>query len=303
MVLFAWLRRPLTGASRSPDRPAIPIRLSCSNRSPAAGYSGCEIGPFDYFGTSADEINARFAEHDLDIVAFWVDVPLAEPLSDERRIWLQSICERLAAMNAQFLIVSDLMTDERIAIAGRVNHFPEHWWNDDDWAQVRLTLIEMTTIANVHGRTLAVHPHLGGHIESGPEIEKTIAAIAGTDARLCIDTGHFRIGGVDAIPVLARELDRTVHVHAKDIDGEVLSKLETGELDIWEAIDAGLFCDLGLGIVDWEGFRRTLIEGGYSGWVVAEEDRSLVPDSRAPYESNEKNFTFLNDLLGEAIAE
>ncbi|MEZ4499027.1 MAG: hypothetical protein R2839_02975 [Thermomicrobiales bacterium] len=39
------------------------------------GYTGCEIGPFDYFGQSADEINALFARHHLDVVAFWVDVP------------------------------------------------------------------------------------------------------------------------------------------------------------------------------------------------------------------------------------
>ncbi len=268
----------------------------------SAGYTGCEIGPLDYFGTSAAEINARFTEHGLDVVAFWVDVPLADPLSEEHSAWAQAVCERLAAMDAPLLIVSDLMTDERIGIAGRVGSFPEHWWSDEDWAQVRKTLIDLTAIAAAHGRTLAVHPHLGGHIESGREIDKLIEAIDGTEARLCIDTGHFRIGGVDAIPILARELERTVHVHAKDIDGDVLAKLESGELGIWEAIEAGLFCDLGEGVVDWKGFRRTLLDGGYSGWVVAEEDRMLVPGSRAPYTSNDRNFAFLNDLLGDAIA-
>jgi len=211
------------------------------------------------------------------------------------------VCERLQAMDAPFLIVSDLMTDERIAIAGRVPSFPEHWWSDDDWGQVRLTLIELAAIATAHGRTLAVHPHLGGHIESGREIEKLIEVIQDTDARLCIDTGHFRIGGVDAIPILARELERTVHVHAKDIDGDVLGQLERGELGIWEAIEAGLFCDLGVGVVDWEGFRRTLVDGNYHGWVVAEEDRMLKPGSRAPYLSNVRNFDFLRSLLDEVV--
>ncbi|MGD9713438.1 MAG: sugar phosphate isomerase/epimerase family protein [Thermomicrobiales bacterium] len=267
----------------------------------SAGYTGCEIGPFEYFGTSAEEVKAKFAEHRLEIVAFWVDVPLAEALSEEHRSWVKSVCERLSAMNAPFLIVSDLMTDQRLAIAGRVSGFPEHWWTDDDWAQVRLTLIEMAAIADAHGRTLVVHPHLGGHIESGPEIEKLIMAIEGTDARLCIDTGHFRVGDVDAIPVLSRQMERTVHVHAKDIDGEVLGRLRSGELGIWEAIDAGLFCDLGDGVIDWEGFRNALDEGGYEGWVVAEEDRSLAPGSRAPYDSNQRNFLFLKNLLGDLV--
>ena len=89
-----------------------------------AGYTGCEIGPFDYFGTSADEINSLFAERDLAVVAFWVDLPLAEPLSDANRTWVQSVCQRLAAMDASFLIVSDLMTEERIGIARVVWHWP-----------------------------------------------------------------------------------------------------------------------------------------------------------------------------------
>ncbi|MCC6942996.1 MAG: TIM barrel protein [Thermomicrobiales bacterium] len=269
----------------------------------AAGYTGCEIGPFDYFGTTAGEINALFAEHNLDVVAFWVDVPLHLPLDTERREWLHGVCARLAAMNAPFLIVSDLMTDERLAIVGRVPHFPEHHWTEEDWGQVRLTLIDMAAICSEHGLTLAVHPHLGGHIESGDEVDKLIQVIAGTDARLCIDSGHIRIGGVDAIPILARELERTVHVHAKDIDESVLAQLQSGSIGIWDAVAGGLFCDLGTGMVDWQGFRNALVDGGYTGWVVAEEDRMLVPGSRAPYESNDRNYAFLRDLLGDAVAK
>ncbi len=266
-----------------------------------AGYTGCEIGPFDYFGSTAEEIKAKFDEHGLDVVAFWVDVPLADPLSEELREWLQQVCDRLGTLGAPFLIVSDLMTEERLGIAGRVPSFPEHWWTDAQWEQVRHTLIDMTGIASVHGVTIAVHPHLGGHIESGEEINRLIEAIDGTDARLCIDTGHNRIGGMDAIPILSRELSRTVHVHAKDIDEGVLAQLQDGSIGIWDAIRAGLFCDLGDGMVDWHGFRDALIDGRYTGWVVAEEDRMLEPGSHAPYDSNVRNFAFLSELRGDAV--
>lgn len=266
------------------------------------GYTGCEIGPFDYFGQSADEINALFARHHLDVVAFWVDVPLHEPLSEERRTWLNGVCQRLQAMNAPFLIVSDLITEERLAIVARVPQFPELQWTDEQWKQVRLTLIDIAAICTAHDLTLAVHPHLGGHIESGDEVAKLIEAIDGTDARLCIDSGHIRIGGVDAIPILARELHRTVHVHAKDIDESVLKQLQDGSIGVWDAVASGLFCDLGTGMVDWQGFRDALVDGDYSGWVVAEEDRLLSPGSRAPYISNERNYVFLKELLGEAVA-
>ena len=37
------------------------------------------------------------------------------------------------------------------------------------------------------------------------------------------------------------------------------------------------------------------------GWVVAEEDRMLVPGSQAPYVSNERNFAFLHSLLSDGV--
>jgi inosose dehydratase len=263
-----------------------------------AGYVGCEFGPFGYFGDTSEEISARFANTGLDTVAIWIDVPLASPLSDETRSSLEEICASLHALVAPYLLVSDLITDDRTALVGRIPDHPEVWWTDDDWMQVRKTLIDIAAIAMRHGRTMAVHPHIGGHIESGAEIERLLEAIDGTDAKLCIDTGHIRIGGVDAIPILEKELHRVVHIHAKDIDEGVLKQLQDGSISLRDAVGLGLFCELGNGMVDWDGFARVVRDGGYSGWVVAEQDRLLAPGSREPYEANERNFRFLQNLLG-----
>jgi inosose dehydratase len=93
-------------------------------------------------------------------------------------------------------------------------------------------------------------------------------------------------------------MHRVVHVHAKDIDEAVLERMQTGELDYESAVGAGLYCNLGVGMVDWDGFRDSLQHGGYTGWVVAEQDRLLLPDSRDPYDSNHRNAMFLRALLG-----
>jgi inosose dehydratase len=183
-------------------------------------------------------------------------------------------------------------------VVSRVAQHPETWWSDDAWSQVRDTLISISEIAAAHGRTVAVHPHVGGHIETGEEIDRLLRAIDGTDVRLCIDTGHIRIGGIDAIPILRRELHRVVHVHAKDIDEAILERLQQGELGYEAAVGAGLYCNLGEGMVDWDGFRETLQREGYAGWVVAEQDRLLSPGSRAPYDANRQNARFLHALLG-----
>lgn len=262
-----------------------------------AGYVGCEFGPYGYFGATDDEVAARFEKFGLQTVAIWLDLPLEKSLSSESITMLDGICSSLKALDAPYLIVSDLITDERTAIVARVEQFPDLWWSDDDWRQVRETFIQIGEIAGKHGRTVAVHPHMGGHIESGREIEQMLKAIDDTDIRVCIDTGHIRIGGVDAIPILANELHRVVHVHAKDINQAILGKLQRGEITLRDAVGSGLFCDLGKGMVDWNGFASILTNGGYQGWVVAEQDRLLTPGAREPFESNRHNHEFLKSLL------
>ncbi len=64
------------------------------------------------------------------------------------------------------------------------------------------------------------------------------------------------------------------------------------------AVGQGLYCDLGDGIVDWDGFAAAIDEIDFDGWVVAEEDQILVPGRQAPFDSNIRNRTFLAKLLG-----
>ncbi|CAN5632742.1 TIM barrel protein [soil metagenome] len=262
-----------------------------------AGYTGCEFGPFGYFGSSDEHIGARFDAYGLATVAIWVDIQLSEPLTAEAAETLGAICARLRRLEAQFLIVSDFISDARLSIVSRVADYPELWWSDDDWKQVRQTLIAIGEIAASHGRTVAVHPHVGGHIETGHEIEQLLRAIDGTGIMLCIDTGHIRIGGVDSIPILKREMHRVVHLHAKDVDQTILNQLQQGALSYEEAVGAGLYCDLGTGMIDWAGFRDALKNAAYAGWVVAEQDRLLTKGSRAPFDSNQRNYEFLQTLL------
>lgn len=40
----------------------------------------------------------------------------------------------------------------------------------------------------------------------------------------------------------------------------------------------GLFCALGDGDVDLEGFSAELVTRGYAGWIVVEQDRVLEDD-------------------------
>jgi inosose dehydratase len=261
------------------------------------GYVGCELGTYSLFGTTPEEVLARFRPRNLDLVTTWHEIDLARPLSADAKAEFRHLLDILVAGGATVILVSDLITAERLAVVARVDHYSETWWNNDDWAQVRRTLVDLAAIAAERGVAVAVHPHVGGHIESGAEIRRVLDLTADDPIKLCLDTGHIRIGGSDPIDLLDRECDRLIHLHAKDVDGDVLDRLQRSEIAFFDAVGAGLFADLGRGIVDWEGLKRGLTSCSYHGWVVAEQDRLLDPTNPEPYASNRRNYHFLHHLL------
>ena len=289
---------PINWGIESPDGEGNPTVDELLQNSVAAGYTGFELGPLYFLGADADAIDRTLKQFGLDSIAYWVAVSLEQPFGGAAENEVREALANLRTIGADALIVSDFGDAKRMEIVSRVEQFPDTWWTDDDWAEVRRSFIAIAELGKEFGVPIAMHPHVGGHIESGREIEKAIEATEGTPVTVCLDTGHIRLGGIDSIPLLRRLGARVTHIHAKDVEPNLLAKLQAGEIDYVSAVGQGLYCDLGEGIVDWEGFAAAIDEIGYEGWVVAEEDQILVPGRQAPFESNVRNRVFLAELLG-----
>ena len=76
-------------------------------------------------------------------------------------------------------------------------------------------------------------------------------------------------------------------MHLKDVDGAVLARAERQALGFWDAIEAGVFCPLGEGVVDLRGGARRAAAIGYEGFATIEQDR--VPGSGAPLDDLRKS--------------
>lgn len=289
---------PINWGIESPDGAGNPSADDVLQNSVDSGYTGFELGPLHYLGTNPREIGEHLNAFGLDAVAYWVAVPLAQPFGGAVEAEVREALETLRAIGAKHLLVSDFGDPARLAVISRVETHPETWWSDEDWIEVRRTFQALAELGVHYGIDISVHPHVGGHIESGREIEKAIEAIEGTSITVCIDTGHIRIGGIDSIPLMRRLGARVTHIHAKDVEPELLGRMQQGEVGYFEAVGDGLYCDLGHGLVDWAGLAQAIDEIGFEGWVVAEEDQLLVPGRRAPFESNIANRAFLAQLLG-----
>ena len=72
------------------------------------------------------------------------------------------------------------------------------------------------------------------------------------------------------------------HIHAKDVDPEVLGRLRDGELDgFGGAVRERIFTELGNGALDVAGMVAALDRIGYAGWLMVEQDSSWLAPAEA----------------------
>ncbi len=101
-----------------------------------------------------------------------------------------------------------------------------------------------------------LHFHAGSYCESSSEIHAVFDALDTSLVGMCLDTGHALFGGADPLELLATYGDIVRHVHVKDCDLGVLRDVCRSGGGLMEAWDRGVFCQLGLGTADLDGFLR-----------------------------------------------
>ncbi|QNN53765.1 TIM barrel protein [Nocardioides mesophilus] len=170
----------------------------------------------------------------------------------------------------------------------------------DGWTTMLARLDTISDHARARGVVACLHPHIGTLVESGEETERVLA---GSRVGLCVDTGHLLVAGADPVALTAKYPDRVVHVHLKDVDGELAREVAAGRTTFGAAVRSGIFRPLGQGDVDVAALVRTLEASGYRGWYVLEQDVMLDgrPDggpSKGPAADVAASLEFLSGLAG-----
>lgn len=164
--------------------------------------------------------------------------------------------------------------------------------DDSGWDVMLANLDRITDHAQARGLVACIHPHVGTMVETGEETERVLA---GSRVGLCVDTGHLLVGGADPVALTERHRDRVVHVHLKDVDGDLARQVIDGTLTFGAAVKAGMFRPLGEGDVDIASMVQTLEGAGYQGWYVLEQDVMLdtEPEDEGPVADVRKSLDFL----------
>jgi inosose dehydratase len=112
-------------------------------------------------------------------------------------------------------------------------------------------------------------------------------AATGPSTRLLFDTGHAFFGGGDPAAIIARHMDRVVHIHAKNVRPDVMRTVREEGLSFLEGVRRGVFTVPGdvEGAVAFEPVLEVAARAGYSGWVVVEAEQDSAIRDPVTYQS------------------
>ncbi len=244
------------------------------------GFDGCQTGVGFPEGA---RLRRELAARDLRLAEVYAAIPCgpdgpAPGALDAGR-------ERLAALHAaggEVLVAACGLAPEREPRAGRAGL--------DDTPRLPTGAIEaLARVVETLGREardlgcrLVFHQHAGTFVETPAELGRLMDLTDPATVGVCLDVGHYLVGGGDPVDAVERYGPRIAHVHLKDVAPGPLDRLRDGRTKgFLQALRERIFVELGGGILDVIGVLEALAGEGYRGWLMVEQDTTWNPPSES----------------------
>ena len=263
----------------------------------AAGFAGTELGDWEFMPTEPAALRRELGQRALEMVGAFVPAALADVRTHEPAIANAIRTAKLIAEVGEtpFIVLADDngIDPVRTRAAGRIE--PQMGLSDEQWRCFAEGAEKVArAVADETGLRTVFHHHCAGYVETPAEVARLLDLTDPDLLGLCLDTGHWSYGGGDALSALSDYGDRIWHVHFKDCHPDVAGRAKREALDYFEAVREGVFCELGVGRVDFAGVVAELRRREYDGWIVVEQD--VLPGMGTPAESASRNRAFLKTL-------
>ncbi len=262
------------------------------------GYAGTELGDWGFMPTDPKKLAAEIHNRNLVLLGAFIPIFLKDPSAHKTGTEVALKTARLMAEvegSLPLVILADenARTEKRRKNAGRVT--AEMALSDAEsqiFAQGATDVAE--AVRKETGLRTAFHHHCAGYVETPAEIEKLMSLTDPGLLGLVFDCGHYRLGGGDPEEGLRKYGQRVWHFHFKDHQPEVAQRAADEGWDYFQAVEHGVFCELGKGDVNFPALMNQLQEFGYDGWGVVEQD--VLPGMGAPKESAKRNRDYIRSL-------
>jgi inosose dehydratase len=242
------------------------------------GFEGTQFGRGFPEGA---ELREALAQRPVRLAEVYVSLPVTDTgLGSGAWDVMRDGLDRLLAAGGEVLCVAVDGSAERDALAARIDESAPRW---PDAAFTELaSLLDRAADSAPKDVRVVFHPHVASWVEAPGEVDALAKRLHGTSAGLCLDVGHYLVGGGDPVEAIRRHGPLIRHVHAKDVDPAVLARMRSGELSgMWPAIRERIFTELGNGALDLHGVVEALDGIGYDGWIMVEQDSSWLPPAEA----------------------
>jgi inosose dehydratase len=243
------------------------------------GFKGIQVSMDQ--GNSPDFVRSM-KEHSLNFAEIYVAVHMTtegiEAISETETAETIALAARVGVEMVVFAVDG---TNERDLCATRAATGPQ--LTDAAYSQLAKHINRFAKIAKDHGMKSSFHPHAATFIETFSETEKLMNLLDPDLVGVCLDVGHWIVGGGDPIEAIQHFGERITHVHIKDVSGEVLAKLASGHIASMEdsVMKDKLFVPAGTGILDLHGVMRALGALNFTGWLMSEQDSAWEPAEAA----------------------
>src|SRR5580765_1953485 len=265
----------------------------------SAGYRGTELGPYGFFPTDPEILKPQLAKRELSLLGSFVPVKMADldrPSVLER---IKKVGKLLSSLKAPFLVMADDQTDGRHRFSGRAYDEGCPMMSAPQWKNVGALVADAEKVASDFGLDLVFHPHVATYVETPEECEKFFDATAHTNIGLCLDTGHCLYGQGDPIKETRKYRDKLRFIHIKDCDARVLQQARENKWTFEEGIEHKVFTVMGEGDIDFPAFFRALVDIGYAGWSVVEQDVKFGDPTISPARSVADSLSYLRRVVDE----
>ena len=265
--------------------PNVPDGVAILDEVAAAGYDGIDLGPVGYLGHGA-QLGERLAERGLGLAGAYLEFPFAStsgldhvmPELDAMLDTFDAIAPYVSLLKPKPTI-ADNGSEDRRAHPGSGARRPDSAMSATEWDAWVKGLQRVAGYIRDRGYEPTFHNETGTYMEAPHELEAMLEA---TDVNLCLDTGHFLLGGGEPVSFFAQWQHRINQVHTKDSELAVFEQIVADGAPTTAIWDREAFPVLGAGDGRMTDFVRQLTTSGYHGWVVVEQD--CFPKSKARFD-------------------
>ncbi len=238
------------------------------------GYTACETftrTALDYEDKPA-EFQSILDSHNMKLSALYggaVNGAFCDPDSREEIVaYNERVAQFLQSIGTEYIVFGP---GER----------PEGGPSQEDLMVAAETITEAGKRCYDLGVKPCVHPHMYTELQNREELDVIMEETDDETIFLCPDSAHLHKAGMDPAEVIRTYGDRIAYAHLKDVTPEDPDVQEdTFEMSRHdEALP--IFCELGLGDVDFESVMQAYEDIDYGSWLTVEIDQSTSTPKRS----------------------